>query len=70
MTPEDSSSDPPVLLTHPPFCPVLQLTSREAEALPLDIRERGVNVGVVAILGRSDMERRNVISNLQFDINV
>lgn len=51
--PGDSS---PVLLTHPPFCPVLQLTSEEAETLPHDIRERGVNVGVVTLLETRDSQ--------------
>lgn len=41
----------PVLLTHPPFCPIKQLSAEQADSLPPDITSRGVNVGVVVILG-------------------
>ena len=41
----------PVLLTHPPFCPIKQLSAEQAASLPPDITSRGVNVGVVVILG-------------------
>ena len=42
---------PTDLLTHPPFCPIKQLSAEQAASLPPDITSRGVNVGVVVILG-------------------
>lgn len=44
----------PVLLTHPPFCPIKQLSAEQAASLPPDITSRGVNVGVVVILETCD----------------
>ena len=41
-----------VLLTHPPFCPIYHLTPSQSENLPSEIRDRGVDVGVVVILGK------------------
>jgi 8-oxo-dGTP pyrophosphatase MutT (NUDIX family) len=49
-----ASSPPPVLLTHPPFCPALCLGPAAALALPPDTRDRGVDVGVVVLLETSD----------------
>jgi len=42
------------LLRHPPFCPVLHLSPQEAGELPLQVLERGVQVGVVTLLQTSD----------------
>jgi len=58
----DDNTDPtshksiqhPVLLSHPPFCPTLNLTPGIASSIPSEIINRGVDVGVVTILETSD----------------
>ena len=50
-SPASPAPGAPVLLTHPPFCPIKQLSAEQAASLPPDITSRGVNVGVVVILG-------------------
>ena len=49
-----ASSPPPVLLTHPAFCPAHRLTARQAAALPEEAVGRGVDVGVVVLLETAD----------------
>ena len=49
-----SSDNNVVLLTHPSFCPILQLSSDDQLNLPPDIQTRGINVGVVNILETRD----------------
>jgi len=49
-----SSTTPPALLTHPPFCPAHCISPAEALALPMETQERGVDVGVVVLLETSD----------------
>jgi len=62
---EENSADPPsnninntstssILLSHPPFCPILNLTPGITASIPPDILNRGVDVGVVTILETSD----------------
>merc|ERR1719244_463042 len=41
-------------MIHPEFCPIYNLSEREGNELPEDIRSRGVNVGVVGILQSKD----------------
>ena len=41
----------PILLTHPPFCPIKCLRPSQAQNLPPEILNRGVDVGVVVLLG-------------------
>lgn len=48
------SSPPPVLLTHPSFCPAHCLTTGQAAALPEEAVRRGVDVGVVVLLETAD----------------
>lgn len=43
-----------VPLRRPPFCPIKHLSVTEAAAVPLDIRERGVDVGVAILLQTSN----------------
>jgi len=43
-----------VLLTHPPFCPVHCLTKEEIRQMPQSSLERGIDVGVVALLQSID----------------
>jgi len=43
-----------VLLQHPPFCPMLQISQDGIEKLPAEILCRGVDVGVVALLQSLD----------------
>eukprot|EP00092_Neocalanus_flemingeri_P041811 GFUD01045540.1.p1 GENE.GFUD01045540.1~~GFUD01045540.1.p1 ORF type:complete len:290 (-),score=50.99 GFUD01045540.1:120-989(-) len=53
-----NENGPKALLTHPPFCPIHCMSEYQATNLPLDISERGVDVGVVVILETSD---RNIL---------
>ncbi|XP_041650322.1 nucleoside diphosphate-linked moiety X motif 17 isoform X3 [Cheilinus undulatus] len=39
-----------VPLKRPAFCPIKHLSAKEATAIPLDIQERGVDVGVAILL--------------------
>lgn len=48
----DSTNQVP--LRRPPFCPIKNLSVTEAAAIPLDIRERGVDVGVAILLQASN----------------
>lgn len=52
--PHPASVSPPVLLSHPPFCPAHCLTPAQTQALPTDTVTRGVDVGVVVLLETSD----------------
>jgi len=44
----------PILLTHPPFCPIKCLRPSQAQNLPPEILNRGVDVGVVVLLETND----------------
>lgn len=48
----DSTNQVP--LRRPSFCPIKHLSVTEAAAIPLDIRERGVDVGVAILLQSSN----------------
>ena len=39
---------------HPPFCPVLHLSDEEYQTLPDEIKNRGVDVGVVTLVESQD----------------
>ncbi|XP_075994515.1 m7GpppN-mRNA hydrolase NUDT17 isoform X2 [Genypterus blacodes] len=43
-----------VLLKRPAFCPIKHLSVSEAAAIPLDIQQRGVDVGVAVLLQSAD----------------
>uniref|UniRef100_A0A8C6WTR1 m7GpppN-mRNA hydrolase NUDT17 n=1 Tax=Neogobius melanostomus TaxID=47308 RepID=A0A8C6WTR1_9GOBI len=43
-----------VPLRRPSFCPIKHLSAPEAAAIPLDVRERGVDVGVAILLQSSN----------------
>lgn len=49
---KDSASQVP--LRRPSFCPIKHLSVTEAAAIPLDVRERGVDVGVAILLQSSN----------------
>ena len=55
-SPTSSSSSPCSLLTHPSFCPISCLTPAARDLLPAETCQRGVDVGVVAILQSSDSQ--------------
>jgi len=42
------------LLTHPSFCPILNLPPKDLPAIPSDVLNRGIDVGVVTLLESSD----------------
>ncbi|XP_033836482.1 nucleoside diphosphate-linked moiety X motif 17 isoform X1 [Periophthalmus magnuspinnatus] len=48
------SSPQQVPLRRPSFCPIKHLSITEAAAIPLDVRQRGVDVGVAILLQSSD----------------
>ena len=47
-------SDKGFLLRRPPFCPIKNLTEEQKSEIPKEILNRGVNVGIVALLESSD----------------
>ncbi|XP_023345985.1 nucleoside diphosphate-linked moiety X motif 17 [Eurytemora carolleeae] len=49
-----SDKESGVVLSHPPFCPILHLTQEDIAVLPADIAGRGVDVGVVGLLQSVD----------------
>lgn len=44
------SRRPRILLKRPAFCPIKQLSVTDAAAIPLDVQQRGVDVGVAVLL--------------------
>jgi len=50
----DTLEDGGVLLSHPPFCPILHLSQDECTQLPSTTLTRGVDVGVVGLIQSTD----------------
>jgi len=51
---QKDKEDGGVLLSHPPFCPILHLSQDECTQLPSTTLTRGVDVGVVGLIQSTD----------------